>query len=535
MPGAAASGRRSPRCTSTATSSARSALAAIIAAVSRVSRTIVVGAAPPAGGGGSAVGRDQAVWLERSEATAELVERECEQAPGQPRTAHPPEDAREDERHAERHEQREGDLDADEDQPDEHQQHAEADLAIGRRVRGSGLGASAGGVVQLPLRVSPTACGEPGCGILDERRGHRKRHRRRVLHRFRTRDRRVRALVTQRYAAAMVTEPDASSSVTVEAGEPDFIEAFLEWQDTVLEPARARGERKDPFETGSGIPVAPLYTPADLTAHDPLRHEGFPGVPPFTRGIQPTMYRGPALEHPPVRGLRHRGRRQRALPLPARPGSAGALGRLRPPDPDGPGQRRSAQRRRGGSGGRRHRLGARHGGSVRGHPAQRGEHLDDHQRAGAGAGRDVRRRRGASGSRRGVDHGDRPERRAQGVRRSRHVHLSAAAVAAPRRGSDRLVHRQRAEVQPDLAVRVSHPRGGKHRGAGDGVRHRQRVRVRAGVDRSRCRRRRLRAQALVDLQHAHRFLRGDRQVPGAAAHVVADHGANALARAIRAR
>ena len=100
------------------------------------------------------------------------------------------------------------------------------------------------------------------------------------------------ALVTQRYAAAMGTESDAVSSVTVEEGEPDYIEALLEWQDTVLEPARARGERKGVFETGSGIPVEPLYTPADLNTGDPLRREGFPGVPPFTRGIQPTMYRG---------------------------------------------------------------------------------------------------------------------------------------------------------------------------------------------------------------------------------------------------
>ena len=90
----------------------------------------------------------------------------------------------------------------------------------------------------------------------------------------------------------MATEPDASSSVTVEEGEPDFVKALLDWQDRVLEPARTRGERKDPFETGSGIPVAPLYTEADLTSHNSLRDEGFPGVPPFTRGIQPTMYRG---------------------------------------------------------------------------------------------------------------------------------------------------------------------------------------------------------------------------------------------------
>jgi methylmalonyl-CoA mutase N-terminal domain/subunit len=90
----------------------------------------------------------------------------------------------------------------------------------------------------------------------------------------------------------MAAEEDAASSVTVDGGEPDLIEALIEWQDTILAPARARGERKDVFETGSGIPVEPLYTEAELSRHDALRHEGFPGEPPFTRGIQPTMYRG---------------------------------------------------------------------------------------------------------------------------------------------------------------------------------------------------------------------------------------------------
>jgi methylmalonyl-CoA mutase N-terminal domain/subunit len=51
-------------------------------------------------------------------------------------------------------------------------------------------------------------------------------------------------------------------------------------------------ERKDLFETGSGIPIAPLYTAEDLAGHDAMRDEGLPGQPPFTRGIQPTMYRG---------------------------------------------------------------------------------------------------------------------------------------------------------------------------------------------------------------------------------------------------
>jgi len=51
-------------------------------------------------------------------------------------------------------------------------------------------------------------------------------------------------------------------------------------------------ERCDTFETGSGIPVAPLYAPDDLARHDYLRDEGFPGEYPFTRGVYPTMYRG---------------------------------------------------------------------------------------------------------------------------------------------------------------------------------------------------------------------------------------------------
>src|SRR6201997_3150765 len=36
----------------------------------------------------------------------------------------------------------------------------------------------------------------------------------------------------------------------------------------------------------------PLFTLADLAAFSPDRDLGFPGEFPFTRGIQPTMYRG---------------------------------------------------------------------------------------------------------------------------------------------------------------------------------------------------------------------------------------------------
>ena len=45
-------------------------------------------------------------------------------------------------------------------------------------------------------------------------------------------------------------------------------------------------------QTASHIPVNPLYTPADLAAWDYDRQVGFPGEFPFTRGVQPTQYRG---------------------------------------------------------------------------------------------------------------------------------------------------------------------------------------------------------------------------------------------------
>src|SRR5436853_1392936 len=45
-------------------------------------------------------------------------------------------------------------------------------------------------------------------------------------------------------------------------------------------------------QTSSNIPVHPLYTPADLKGNDLETRVGYPGQYPFTRGIQPTMYRG---------------------------------------------------------------------------------------------------------------------------------------------------------------------------------------------------------------------------------------------------
>src|SRR6201982_1425632 len=64
------------------------------------------------------------------------------------------------------------------------------------------------------------------------------------------------------------------------------------WLDQVWAKARAKSpERKDVFRTTSDIELGPVDAPPNPDA-DYLRKLGFPGEYPFTRGIQPTMYRG---------------------------------------------------------------------------------------------------------------------------------------------------------------------------------------------------------------------------------------------------
>ena len=50
-------------------------------------------------------------------------------------------------------------------------------------------------------------------------------------------------------------------------------------------------EREAHFATSSEFPLEPIYVPADVPASY-LEAQGFPGEFPYTRGVQPTMYRG---------------------------------------------------------------------------------------------------------------------------------------------------------------------------------------------------------------------------------------------------
>jgi methylmalonyl-CoA mutase N-terminal domain/subunit len=64
-----------------------------------------------------------------------------------------------------------------------------------------------------------------------------------------------------------------------------------QWLETTYAKAVKKGpERRTTFETTSGVPLAPVYAAGDVK---PALEErlGLPGEYPFTRGVQPTMYR----------------------------------------------------------------------------------------------------------------------------------------------------------------------------------------------------------------------------------------------------
>ena len=129
----------------------------------------------------------------------------------------------------------------------------------------------------------------------------------------------------------------------------------------VRAPARARRALHHDLRASRSSPSIPTRTWPRTTRE---RDIGYPGDFPFTRGRLPVDVPRAAVDHAPVRRLRHRRGDQRALPLPARPRPDRPLDGVRHADADGPRLRQRALARRGRPRGRRDRHARRHGDAV---------------------------------------------------------------------------------------------------------------------------------------------------------------------------
>jgi len=69
-------------------------------------------------------------------------------------------------------------------------------------------------------------------------------------------------------------------------------DGLARWTNVVEKSLARAPERRTRFETDSGIEIKRLYAAADAAGRDPESALGYPGSYPFTRGVQPTMYRG---------------------------------------------------------------------------------------------------------------------------------------------------------------------------------------------------------------------------------------------------
>jgi methylmalonyl-CoA mutase N-terminal domain/subunit len=68
--------------------------------------------------------------------------------------------------------------------------------------------------------------------------------------------------------------------------------ARRKWEASAVRNASQRMPEREDVSTQSGMPIKRLYTPEDGAELDYERDLGFPGEYPYTRGVQPTMYRG---------------------------------------------------------------------------------------------------------------------------------------------------------------------------------------------------------------------------------------------------
>ena len=375
-------------------------------------------------------------------------------------------------------------------------------------------------------RSSPTPTWRRSAGYIDE-----------VIEPRDTRRRLIRRARDPRAPSATRTRPGSTGTCRCDlAGRaprprpPPLEDARARWERETLRPALARTPERPALETSWGAPVAAPATPADLPGFDYLGDLGFPGEYPYTRGVQPTMYRGRLWTMRQYAGFGTAAETNRRFRYLLAQGQTGLSVAFDLPTQMG----HDADAPDGAERGRarwacRSRASRDMGELLRGPPARPGVDLDDDQRHRVHPARALRGGGRAAGRAGGDALRHRAERHPQGVHRARHLHLPA------RRRRMRLVtdvfaycrdhvprwntisisgyHMREAgctavqEVAFTLANAVAYVQAAPGRGP---------------------RGRRVRAAALVLLQRPQRPPGGGRQVPGRAPAVGAHH-----ARALR--
>ena len=92
-------------------------------------------------------------------------------------------------------------------------------------------------------------------------------------------------------SAGPVASPPTGGRTGRSSSDDPVEDRLRRWEAEVAAPALSKSpERKERFTTLGGIPVERVYTPR--SPHSSFDAIGYPGQPPFTRGVHPTMYRG---------------------------------------------------------------------------------------------------------------------------------------------------------------------------------------------------------------------------------------------------
>ncbi len=88
------------------------------------------------------------------------------------------------------------------------------------------------------------------------------------------------------------TQPVVQQGTLFDAAELARLEvAQTHWEQTTVQKSMQRIPERENLQTTSSVSIERLYTPQDNSALDYSRDLGFPGEYPYTRGVQPTMYR----------------------------------------------------------------------------------------------------------------------------------------------------------------------------------------------------------------------------------------------------